>query len=303
MQKQLILTVILLTVSGFLFSQNYELKVNVSSNFTFFSAFENRVEVIYEGLEIPGYINPNTSSRGPVIARDQASMSVMPGLSGDLELFYNVGDKWKYSSAVGIEQWNYSYDNTVGREDFPPLYLFSSPQVPERKKEIYDALGSETLSDLSGGYGQIQTLYLKVQPFNVSTNILQEKMFLQAGPVINFLLSNDHNDYAIEYNEGAEHTWDEIDNVYFSSVDKFHDVLPGIHFKTAYDMMKDLSVFISGEYFFHAPYSYVEDTEFVNKDQTGGYFETTKIHEKGPLPFQLQGGLQYSLWQFGGNNN
>lgn len=268
----------LLTSAAFVFAlislsigQNLELKLNAGSNLTFFSAFENRIVIIDQGLAVQGLIATTNSDGSLLIASDESSNTVQPGFSGSVELSNNLGKKWVHSVALGVSLWRYSYDNTVGRGDLEPYYQQTISE------ERYNALEPVTLSEVSGSWGEVQTLYFEVQPLNISRRLFGERLILQAGPLVSFLLKNDYSDYAITYNEGAEHTWEEIDNVYFTSVGNFEDVIYGVKLRAGFALYKQLRAYISGKYF-------------------------SDVYADGPNPFQLQAGISYSLWKFGPGN-
>lgn len=256
---------------NFSYGQKFEIQVNAGLSMMFFPDFQNRIYIVDQGFIVPDIITLTNTEERPLKAYDLSTTTAQPGFSGSVEFSYNPYKEWVHSIALGFSLWRHSYDNTVGRED---LSMYDQQTI---SAERYNALEPVTLSKVTGSWGEVQTSYFEVQPLNISRRLFGGDFRVKTGPVFGFLLNSDHDDYAIKYNEGEEHTWEEIDNVYFTSVGDFEDVIFGLKLGVGFALRENISVNISGKYF-------------------------SSVYAVGSNPIQLQAGISYSIWKISSRN-
>ncbi|MDZ7777777.1 MAG: hypothetical protein U5L09_20260 [Bacteroidales bacterium] len=278
------------------YGQNISFQVEGGINLTHLSSFKNRIAIVDQGFVVPGILSPTNAKEPPFMALSEASTSVAPGYFVNVEAYYNQGSKWEFSSAVGLDLWRYSYDNSISSDRL----IFSD--IPDNiDQQRLNALESESLSALSGSFGEIETFYIEVHPFNVSYKFFEGWVSLKTGPVVSFQINNNHEDIAIRYNQGSEHSWEEMDDVYFSSIYQFHDVLPGWQLGLQGEVLERLSAFISAKYYFSPSFDpFKEQREYIVMTASqDGYVEqeTINISDKGPLPLQFRAGISYDVWR------
>mgnify|MGYP001069228406 FL=1 len=117
-------------------------------------------------------------------------------------------------------------------------------------------------------------------------DLFNKRLEIQCGPTFNFLLNSKYNNVLVLYasEQVEEATVEKVDKVYFESIGEMKKILYGIHFRTAFNIIRRFDIFISGQHYFNSIYS---ENDF-------GYLAVTSTK-----PFQIQAGVRYVIWNSG----
>ena len=266
MMKKLFLLVVFAQMLGCsLHAQNIEMSFNAGTNFTFVPNFNNPILIINDGLVIPGLIHPSNSRTPLLYSSSTSETKTRLGFSFDFELSLRVAEKLKMSLSAGLTQMSYDYNTTVNTAGTPVVEL----------------------ENLSESYGNTDLLYLSLKPLSLSSDFFNEKLNLQLGFLLHILAKSEYNNSLVLYSNpnNGEQTIAGVDKVYFESIGKMNNVLYGLGLRASYQIIKDIDVFVSGQYYFNSIY----DTE---KDA----YENLEDCK----PALLQAGITWTICKCGG---
>lgn len=245
-------------------AQEFEFRINPSTNLTYVPDFNNLIIIVNDGLIVPGLISPANSLTPPLESESISKTNAKIGFSLDLEFVVKLSDKLQLSISSGFNQLRFNYDTYVEAE----------------------GTQSVNLSDLSKDYGYTNLLYINLKPSNISLDLFNSRFKIQCGPTFNFLVKSNYNNVLILYTseqlDGTTHEY--VDKVYFESIGEMNKILYGAHFRTAFNIIRQFDIFISGQYYFNSIY-FAEDN---------GYQTLTDCK-----PFQIQAGVSYVIWNSG----
>jgi hypothetical protein len=264
MKNSLIITLLLIFNNFSLSAQKFDLRVQAGANLTFMPDFDNTIVILNDGIAVSGIISV-ANSAGPIILSESVSQTTPGfGFGAGLESRYNLGKDWKLSLSLGFNLMNYDFDTYITADDTPNIWL--SEYTPE--------------------YGNTSLYYLNVKPLNVSKDLLNNKLTIQAGLTLNFNIYSKYNNTIIIYTEeaAAAGKTDGIERVYFDSYGNASLILAGLHGRMECKIIERLSGFISCEYFFNSVYQKETSSDALVKDSN---------------PSQLYFGINYVFWNSG----
>ena len=264
MKKLLLLLISIQLLVSSLYAQEIDVRVYGGTNLTFIPDFYSSFIIANDGLVVPGLID-FANSRGPItFSTSLSETNARFGLFFDIELGIKITEKLRLSFSSGLSQMKYTYNSVVHTEGAP------------------DA----DLGKLFQNFGNTDLLYVNLKPVGISTNFLNNKVNLQFGFLFNFLVKSELNSTVIQYSNenGGSHTFENIDKVYFDTADKMNKVLYGINLQVFIKIIRDMDLFISGQYFFNSVYyNYKYGDQYL----------------KGCRPFILQTGISWRLYNSG----
>jgi len=260
--KKIILTLFVQFVVISLFAQKFEMRVNAGANLTFVPDYSDLVLIANDGLIVPGLIHPGNSLTPLLHDETIAETSARFGFVADIEIRMKVCDNCSLSLATGVVRMNYKYDNYVVAEGTPNVRL----------------------SELDSDFGITKLLYLNLRPLNFGIDFFDRKLTLQGGATFNFFLKGKSNSTVILYAEPVTGSAEsEIEKVYFSTTSKANSVLHGAHLKIKFSIIKDVDIFLSGQYYFNSIYN-SEKSNFPEL--------------KAANPTTIEMGISYTFWRF-----
>lgn len=239
MNKKYILSLFLLSLSCFSHvnaqNENFSLKGGV--NTTFVSDFDNYIQIVEDGFNIPGLYSPNNSSTIPLksVSVEETKSQIGAVIEGEYNWNISSSD-WGVSIGLGAGYYRYDTDTYVNH-----------PQA----EEIY-------LDDLNSDYGKTQYVTLNLRPVNVAKSFLNKALQLKLGPTFKYILYHRYN-YSIitfKYNESIDDYM--AQKGYFVSRGKVNRFLYGLSFIGELSIYKNLNLFIDGRYMINNLY---EETE------------------------------------------
>jgi hypothetical protein len=268
MRNLLFLVLFMLFLAGTLQAQKIEIGINTGANFTFIPDFNNKIFLANDGMIIPGIIHPTNSITALLVSNSVSETKARSGLFFDLELDVKLNEKLKLSFSAGVLQMKYGYNTIVDFEGMPAFDLAS----------------------LSQNYGNTDLVYLNLKPLSISSDLLNDKVNLQFGFLLNILLSSKYNNTVILYSDqdNGNQAFENIEKVYFESIGEMNKILYGIGLQASYTIIRNLDITISGHYYFNSIYDNNADAYQDLKDCN---------------PIVLKTGISWTFYNFEGKKN
>lgn len=263
MNNKTILTLAAMFITLTFFAQKFEVRINAGANLTFIPDYVHWIYVANDGLIVPGLISINNSVTPVIVGTSIAETNARLGFLADLEIRMKVCDKCSLSLAAGISRLNYGYDNYIDIEGTPNVRL----------------------GELSSDFGNTCLLYLNVRPLNFGIDLFNDKLTLQGGATFNFFLKGKSNNtvvlYAAEPVVGG--TEPIVEKLYMVSASLANSILYGAYFRVEYNILSELDVFISSQYYFNP----------IFESEESNYLEL-----KATKPIIVDVGLSFTFWKF-----
>jgi hypothetical protein len=250
--KSLLSIILFVFVTTTTTAQKFDLKINVAANLTLMPDFQNRIYIV-DGFTMPGAIGVEFARNPPGIATTTSKTNPGAGFTVEAEAGMKLNDKWKLSLALGLMQLRYDYDTHISQSFY--------------KNDFY-------LGDVYAEYGKTKFTYLSLRPANVTR--MFNRLSIQAGPVLSYLLSKEHTNTVVVYNTSTK----EAVGGFFEEKGDAQKFLFGAHINARYAVIRNLEVMVGAQYFLNSLY------------KSEGTYE--QLHDKAKA-LQLQLGLSYNF--------
>jgi len=249
-KKSILIILSIIAILPYNFAQKIEYRASTGLNFSFISDFANSV-VVNEGLIVPNLYSINNTDNYLGVSRTLTNPQAKMGFFADFEMRFRFAKKWKISFGLGLNQVKFSYDTKIDLEGEEPYYL------------------SEVIDD----YAEMNIYYLNLQLANASAYLLNNKLILQGGSLVNILLKSNSHYYSIQYKEntGNSPTDNDINRIYFET--EFANGIPslvlGAQFKIEYQLLLHFYSFVSGNMYFSSLYGHSDSVIKANQLRLG----------------------------------
>jgi hypothetical protein len=233
-----------------------EIKFSGGTAFTFVPDFHNTV-IASDGMSVPHLVSPANSIYPPTIAKCSSKTRSQAGWFVEAEMGYRLSRNYSLSFSVGVKKLRYDYET----------------EFPGQPNPV-------NLDDFNKGFGRTTLLYLNITPFNIAKSFLQNRLSVQAGPTLNWLLKDEMNNTLALYDspEAAENGMPDM--VFFDTVGKLNKLLIGLNLGIEHKITGPLSIKVSGQYYFTSLFK-----------EEGLY----RANVEKIRPFVLQAGVAFSL--------
>jgi hypothetical protein len=243
-------------------SDRFDVQVNVGATFTFIPEFRNYVFAA-NGMVVPGYIHPS-NARSLSVSEGSSSSKSRMGWSAGAEVYYRLPQNYAISVGAGVKKMRFDYNTTgVGQSTESGTYTVN-------------------MDDINARFGKTDLLYLQVTPINVSKQFLGNKLTLQAGPVLDFLLKDETVNTVVVYYTSEAYAQNRPDEAFFDTIGDMRKFIWGANLSASWKVAAPVSIKVSAQYYFNSLYkdkAYDLDVEKVS-------------------PFVLQAGVSLSPFAF-----
>jgi hypothetical protein len=203
-------------------------KLVAGTTFTMVSDFNHDI-LIAEQLLIPNLISPENSAFPLTIVNHRSRSKSMVGWFAEAEVGYRLPKNYLLSFSAGVKKLRYDYQS-----------------------EFRYASGTVNLDDLNREFGRTTLLYLNVTPFNISKGFLQNRLTIQAGPTVSWLLDSEVMNTLVIYNSFGSQESGLPDRVYFDTTGKFTQTLIGLNLGIEHTLIGPVCAKLSGQYYFNS---------------------------------------------------
>ncbi len=205
-------------------SPRFEVRIHAGSAFTFVPTFYSQV-LLLNGSVVPGLYTPDNGMSSPTTFDGDTRTESAVGWSVEGELYYKLPHNFGLSLGVGAKKLRFDHSTPADITLDPPKKL-----------------------------GKTNLLYLSVTPFNISKSLLKNRLEIQAGPVLNWLLSSDVNNSLIVFYTAEAQTRRKPDQMYFSTPGNIRKRIWGLNAGISYHVAGPLSVKASAQYYVNSLY-------------------------------------------------
>lgn len=204
----------------------FAVKFSGGTTFTVIPDFNHTVIACGKML-VPGLISPANSATPPTIANCSARTTSLVGWFVEAEVGYQLPRNYSLTFSVGVKKLRYDYET----------------EFPAQPDPI-------NLDDFNSRLGRTTLLYLNVTPFNIAKSFLQNRLSVQAGPTLNWLLKDKIYNTLVLYDspEAAENGLP--DRVFFDTAGNLNKLLIGLNLGIEHKITGPLSIKVSGQYYF-----------------------------------------------------
>jgi len=205
-------------------SPRFEVRIHAGSALTFVPTFYSQV-LMLNGSVVPGLYTPDNGMSAPITFSGDTHTQSAAGWSAEGELHYKLPHNFGLSLSVGAKKLRFDH---------------STP-------------ADETL-DLPKKLGKTNLLYLSIKPFNISKSLLKNRLEIQAGPVLNWLLSSDVSNKLVVFYTAEAQTRRKPDQMYFSTPGNIRKRIWGLNAGISYHITGPLYVKASAQYYINSLY-------------------------------------------------
>lgn len=244
-------------------SGRFDLRINAGSTFTFVPDFHNRILIAPDGMVVPGFIDPSNAVSLSISEASSTSESRV-GWQAEAEIFYKLPQNFSLSFGVGIKKMRFDYTSDV-------TYVVDG-----------DMVISENIDNINRHFGKTELLYVSITPFNISKDFLHNKLAIQAGPVLNWLVKEKNTNTVLVYDSQESITTNKPDQAFFDTIGDTRKMIWGVNLSASYKLIEPVAIKVSAQYYINSMY---EDSAYG--------LEVEKIN-----PFVLQAGLSVAPFAF-----
>lgn len=237
----------LLAQNAVVSSSRFDVRINAGSAFTFVPAFNNQVLVNKDGAVIPGLFTPANSKSPLITTSAETRTESAAGWYAEGELYYKLPNNFGLSLGVGIKKLRFDHSTTI--------FNGTSAAVD--------------LDNIDKASGKTNLLYLSATPFNISKRLLKNKLEIQAGPVFNWLLTNEVNNVLIVYYTPEAQENQLPDQMSFNTVGNMRKMIWGFNAAVSYHIVGPLSAKASAQY--HVSSLYKDEAWGLKVDKVSSF--------------------------------